>query len=90
MNRSGKLNDSLLGACSITTRVGGLPAWRIAQSRGKLAREVVIAVARLSNTVRAPDDNVALKGVTRAERTIGVGGRASEDTGGGVAVDTLA
>lgn len=83
------MNDLLLGACSITTRAGGLPAWRIAQSIGELAREVVIAVARLSNTVRASNDDVAFEGVTRAERTIRVGSGASEDTGGGVAVNTL-
>ena len=51
-----------------------MPAGCREVSNGRLAIEVVVAVARTSDTVYAADDDVCAEGVTGAEGTVGVVG----------------
>jgi len=55
-----------------------LPAGCRKVSNGRLAIEVVVAVARTSDTVDAADDDVCAEGVTGAEGTVGVVGRTDD------------
>jgi hypothetical protein len=65
-----------------------LPAWSIVDSNWRVASEIVIAVARLTDAVGAADDDVRTKGVAGTEITVGSTGRADELVRGGV-VDNL-
>jgi len=55
-----------------------LPAGCRKVSNGRLAIEVVVAVARTSNTVDAADDDVCAEGVTGAEGTVWIVGRTDD------------
>jgi len=61
-----------------------LPAGSIVYSDGEVSREIVVAVAGLTDTVVAADDDVGLEGLAGAEGTIESVGRTCEDSGGGV------
>jgi hypothetical protein len=61
-----------------------LPAGSIVYADGEVSREVVIAVAWLTDTVVAADDDVGLEGLAGAEGTIESVRRTCEDAGGGV------
>jgi hypothetical protein len=61
-----------------------LKAWGIVHSDGEVSGEIVIAVAWLTDTVVAADDDVGLKRLAGAEGTIEVVGRTGEDSGSGV------
>jgi len=58
-----------------------LPAGSIVYSDGEVSREIVVAVAGLTDTVVAADDDVGLEGLAGAESTIESVGRAGEDSG---------
>ena len=51
-----------------------MPAGCREVSNGRLAIEVVVAVARTSDTVDTADDDICAEGVTGAEGTVGVVG----------------
>ncbi len=51
-----------------------MPAGCRVESNGRLAIEVVVAIARTSDTVDAANDDVCAEGVTGAEGTVGVVG----------------
>jgi len=59
-----------------------LPARGIVDTDGRIAGEVVIAVARATNTIHTADDDVGGERVAGAESAVGVAGRADELTGG--------
>jgi hypothetical protein len=61
-----------------------LPAGCIVYSDGEVSREIVIAVAGLTDTVVASDDDVGLEGLAGAESTIESIGGTGEDSAGGV------
>jgi len=61
-----------------------LPAGSIVYANREVSGEVVIAVAWLTDTVVAADDDVGLEGLTSAEGTVESVGRTCEDSGGGV------
>ena len=84
------MNSLLFGTSSIAACIRSLPARRIIHSAWEFAREVVITVTWLADAVGAANNNVTLEGSRRTERAVRVRGRAGEDTGCGVAVDTLA
>jgi hypothetical protein len=54
----------------------------IVHPKRRIAREVVIAVAGLTDAVIAADDDVGRERVASAEVTVGCVGRADELTGG--------
>jgi hypothetical protein len=62
-----------------------LPAGSIVDSDGEVSGEIVIAVAWLTDTVVAADDDVGLEGLAGAECTVESVGGTGEDSGGGVA-----
>ena len=62
-----------------------MPAGSIVYSDGEVSREIVVAVAGLTDTVVAADDDVGLEGLASAERTIESVSRTGEGSGGGVA-----
>jgi hypothetical protein len=64
-----------------------LPARSVVDTDRRIAREVVIAVARSTDTIHTADDDVGRKRVAGAESTVGVAGRADELTSGGVVDD---
>lgn len=61
-----------------------MPAGSIVYSDGEVSGEVVIAVAWLTDTIVAADDDVGLEGLAGAEGTIESVGRTGEGSGGGV------
>jgi hypothetical protein len=62
-----------------------LPAGSIVYSDGEVSREIVVAVAWLTDTVVAADDDVGLEGLASAEGAIESVGGTGKDPGGGVA-----
>jgi hypothetical protein len=62
-----------------------LPAGSIVYSDGEVSREIVVAVAWLTDTVVAADDDVGLEGLASAEGAIESVGGTGEGPGGGVA-----
>jgi len=64
-----------------------LPACGIVDTERWIAGEVVIAVARATNTVHTSNDDVGRKRVAGAESAVGVASRADELAGGGVVDD---
>jgi hypothetical protein len=61
-----------------------LPAGSVVYSDGKVAREVVIAVAWLTDTIVAADDDVGLEGLAGAEGTVESIRGTGEGSGSGV------
>jgi hypothetical protein len=61
-----------------------LPAGSIVDSDGEVSGEIVIAVAWLTDTVVAADDDVGLERLAGAEGTVESVGGTGEDSGGGV------
>lgn len=80
---------SLLGASSITSHVGCLPARSIVDTEWEEPGKVVIAVAGLADTAVATNDDVGLQGTVAfggsTESSIRVLLGTGEFTGGGVA-----
>jgi hypothetical protein len=62
-----------------------LPAGSIVYSDGEVSREIVVAVAGLTDTVVAADDDVGLEGLASAEGAIESVGGTGENSGGRVA-----
>jgi hypothetical protein len=61
-----------------------LEAWCVVHSDGEVSGEVVVAVAWLTDTVGAADDDVGLEGLAGAESTVEIVGRTGEDSSSGV------
>lgn len=59
-----------------------MPAWSIAQTERRIAREVVVAVAGSTVAIVAADDDVGSQGRAGTEVTVGLASRADPLTGG--------
>lgn len=80
------LNDAVLRASCDTASGGRLPARRGLNTEWEVSGEIVVAVAWLSDTVLASDDDVSAEGVASTEGSIGLICWTDEGTGGWVAV----
>lgn len=64
-----------------------MPTWSIAHSDGEISREVVIAVAQLTDTVVATNDDIGLESLPGTESPIeSVGGTGVDFSSGVVCV----
>lgn len=61
-----------------------MPAGSVVYADGEVAGEVVIAVAWLTDTVVASNDDVSLEGLAGAEGAVESVGRTCENSSGGV------
>jgi hypothetical protein len=84
------LNDAVLRASCDTTSGGRLPARRGLNTEWKVSGEIVVAVAWLSDTVIASDDDVGAEGVAGTEGSVRIVCWADESTGGWVVCDLRA